>query len=483
MLKGTFTYPFFLLMKTIFLLLFSLIIGKISIAQNQDWQKGDKVDLSEILPLRPTNGKTLNQSFFEQKVNILVFADLKNVEGLLLIDDLILLQKNYPKIQFSLFDEGPINSNNKFWVKNFNQLFQPNFPVISDDSLVFKKLKVEQTPSVFVFKPNQSFIGKMQIEELPNMLEPFFAEFEDSTKTEVSLKPIFSSKNNFKTQYPFNQKLGCVSDSELVFSNWSDTSINQINIELGKILNLNIPEKVNRPFALYYADKELWFSDIGNHNIYKYSKNKTEKIFGNGKRETFRMQGKDPRAPLNFPMDLLIENNVLYTPLAGAHQIWEYYLNTENKGYYFAGDANYAAYFKDGFRYEASLRYPIDVEKIGNAYFFIDAGLNYIRQVETGYLSTPSFNVDLPIENPVAIAASDLYLFVLDGLSKKLYLVDLYTKKVELYLDFNDKKYLKKFQFPKDIVIKQNNLFVLIDRKKSIGKINLLNGNFSWIDY
>ena len=102
-------------MKTIFLLLFSLIIGKISIAQNQDWQKGDKIDLSEILPLRPTNGKTLNQSFFEQKVNILVFADLKNVEGLLLIDDLILLQKNYPKIQFSLFDEGPINSNNKFW--------------------------------------------------------------------------------------------------------------------------------------------------------------------------------------------------------------------------------------------------------------------------------------------------------------------------------------------------------------------------------
>ena len=62
-------------------------------------------------------------------------------------------------------------------------------------------------------------------------------------------------------------------------------------------------------------------------------------------------------------------------------------------------------------------------------------------------------------------------------------MVDLYTKKVELYLDFNDKKYLKKFQFPKDIVIKQNNLFVLIDRKKSIGKINLLNGNFSWIDY
>ena len=94
-------------MKTIFLLLFSLIIGQISIAQNQDWQKGDKVDLSEILPIKPTNGKTLNQSFFEQKVNILVFADLKNVEGLLLIDDLILLQKNYPKIQFSLFDEGP----------------------------------------------------------------------------------------------------------------------------------------------------------------------------------------------------------------------------------------------------------------------------------------------------------------------------------------------------------------------------------------
>ena len=80
-------------------------------------------------------------------------------------------------------------------IKFLDVLKDGKFLPPNEISAIFKKLKIEQTPSVFVFKPNQSFIGKMQIEELPNMLEPFFAEFEDSTKTEVSLKPIFSSKN------------------------------------------------------------------------------------------------------------------------------------------------------------------------------------------------------------------------------------------------------------------------------------------------
>jgi len=470
-------------MKTYLTFIFILFSSLFGFCQTKEWQTNEKVELSNLLPIKTTNGKAIDKSYFDKKINILVFADLKNVEGLLLIDDIINLQKENPKIQFTLFDEGVSVKNNAYYIKNFNQLYNPNFPVISDDSLVFKALNIEQSPSVFVFKPDYKFIGKMQIEELNSMLKPFLQDFKDSTKSELISDDLFKPKNKFKSNKPFFQKISSGSDSNLIISNWSDTSIFMVNYLSGKKYEIEIPEEVSKPFASYYYQNQIWFSDLATHNIYMSTGTKTSKILGNGERETFRMQGKDPRAPLNFPMDLLIENNVLYTTLAGSHQIWEYYLNTENKGYYFAGDANYASFFVDGYRYEASLRYPLDIEKVGNAFFFIDAGLNLIRQVEGGYLSTPSFNVDLPIENPVAITASDLFLFVLDGASKKLYMVDLYHKKVELFMDFELQKGVKNYQFPKDIAIKKNSLFILFDRKNELGKIDLTTGDFSWIKY
>lgn len=462
--------PFFI-MKNLLLLCFVWSFSlHLQGQQTAPFIKNDSV-LIELLPVnKGVNFKKVSPILFSEKLNILAFADIINVEGLIYINHLKDYQKKYPQIQFVLFHVGPNLPQTEFALKNFCNLYQPNFPVIYDsDSSYYKGLNVTGTPSIFVFEPTKKFIGQMQTDDLPNMLEPFLTQLTDSVHVENSTKEIHI-KNNFKNKKPHFSKFSAESDTIFWAVNQIEPELVKINLKQSKVTeNIKLHE-ITQPYAIAYFNDSLLVSDTYLHNIYNISIHRNTSIkLGNSTREKYRMQQKDFQDALNFPTQILVANNSIYSTLSGAYQIWEFPLNGSRQGFAFAGDAQQTGYFKDGFRYESSLKYPVDIEKIGNTFFFIDAKFNIIRKIERGYVSTPGFNAYLDLINPTAMVHNQMQIFILDGLTKKVWQIELFSGQAKEIINLNEQKGIKDFHFPTDIYYKYNELIILFDRSNYMG--------------
>lgn len=461
--KGNSFVPFFCFMKHLLIFCFAFL----SLIGFGQYHQGTRFSLDSLPTPTALNGKFKFKKTFKAKFNLWVLADLKSIEADIIFQDIQALQDSFPKLQVVLFDVGSPHPNQNALIKNWCNLNQPHFPVVVDeDSVLFKNLAIVNSPNLFVFNPNGLSLGTLHTEEMKTMLHPYLKQYLDTTAIKLSSKKVFKPNNKFFSNTPQYQDITVLNDTLFFVSERRNNKIHYIK-----------PNQVNRqtvlvdfePYAICNSDRGLLVSSIKNHNIYQSTKGFT-KILGDNVREPFRALEKDAYAPLNFPTDVFADEKSIYISTAGAHQIWDYTANNL-LGNAYAGNAHYAPFFEDGYRYDASLRYPADMVVVGKEQYFIDGGLNLIRRISGGYLSTPAYNYDLDLKYPTAITSDGVSLFVVDKVSKTIKTVNLESKKTKELLNFNNE--VAEHEFPVSITYTNDKLYILFDRKSEILEYDL----------
>lgn len=185
----------------------------------------------------------------------------------------------------------------------------------------------------------------------------------------------------------------------------------------------------------------LYVADTGNHLLRRVNlKTKTvETVAGTGNNERGNRMGPGTSIGLSSPWDLVIHERTLFIAMAGAHQIWQYNLDTGTVGPY-AGTG--AEGRRDGTLDTALFAQPSGLATDGKRLYVADSEISAIRAIDlTDGTVTTLAGGDLfdfgdangrgekaRFQHPLGVAVGERRLYIADTYNHKLRALDLRTR-------------------------------------------------------
>ncbi|MFQ3589438.1 MAG: thioredoxin-like domain-containing protein [Chloracidobacterium sp.] len=185
----------------------------------------------------------------------------------------------------------------------------------------------------------------------------------------------------------------------------------------------------------------LYVADTGNHLIRRVNlKSKAvETVAGTGKNERSSQMGPGLTIGLSSPWDLVIHGRTMFIAMAGAHQIWQYNLDTGMVGWYAGSGAEGR---RDGTLDTALFAQPSGLATDGKRLYVADSEISAIRAIDLadGNVTTLAggdlFDFgdangkgeNARFQHPLAVAVADRKLYVADTYNHKLRTIDLRTR-------------------------------------------------------
>ncbi len=185
----------------------------------------------------------------------------------------------------------------------------------------------------------------------------------------------------------------------------------------------------------------LYVADTGNHLLRRVNlTTKTvETVAGTGQNERRQQTGPGTGVGLSSPWDLAIHNRTLFIAMAGAHQIWQYNLDTGVVGPY-AGTG--AEGRKDGTLETAAFAQPSGLSTDGKRLYVADSEISAVRVIDlaTGQVTTLAggdlFDFgdangkgeNARFQHPLGVVVAGRKLYVADTYNHKLRTIDLRTR-------------------------------------------------------
>lgn len=208
----------------------------------------------------------------------------------------------------------------------------------------------------------------------------------------------------------------------------------------------------HHPQGLALAGDTLYVADPENHAVRALDLKigLVSTVAGTGRPGLSRSaKGLGPSVDLSSPWDLAIEDQNLYTAMAGLHQIWQMSLRS-GQVRPFAG--NGAEEIFDGSLSTAALAQPMGLSADGQRLYFVDAESSSVRYAElkpTGdvrsIVGTGLFDFgdkdgagdEVRLQHPQGLAQYQGHLYVADTYNNKIKMVDPTTRRATTFLGQN----------------------------------------------
>ncbi len=195
------------------------------------------------------------------------------------------------------------------------------------------------------------------------------------------------------------------------------------------------------PQGLALDGEFLYVADTGNHLIRRVNlkTKQVEIVAGTGNNERTDATGPGTTIGLSSPWDLVIHERTLFIAMAGAHQIWQYNLDTGTVGRYagLGGEGR-----RDGTRDTALFAQPAGLATDGKRLYVADSEISAIRMIDLadGNVTTLAggdlFDFgdvngkgeNARFQHPLGVAVAGRKLYVADSYNHKLRTIDLRTR-------------------------------------------------------
>ncbi len=185
----------------------------------------------------------------------------------------------------------------------------------------------------------------------------------------------------------------------------------------------------------------LYVADTGNHLIRRVNlkTKEVETVAGTGKNERGAQMGLGTSIGLSSPWDLAIHERTLFIAMAGAHQIWQYNLDTGTIGWY-AGAGGEGR--RDGAPEVALFAQPSGLATDGKRLYVADSEISAIRAIDLadGNVTTLAggdlFDFgdvngkgeNARFQHPLGVAVAERRLYVADSYNHKIRAIDLRSR-------------------------------------------------------
>ena len=356
--------------------------------------------------------------------------------------------------------------------------YNVNHPVVNDVELrVMSAFAVRAWPTLMFIDPEGKVIGKhegeFQLEAMERALEAMIDEFDTVGILDQSPVPFrYGADLQDDRTLVFPGKILAPNDGKLYVADSnnhriiiaSPEGIVQDVIGNGEsplaLESFALPEGIlnpigsewrydaplfDNPQGMALDGDELYVADAGMHTIQRVdlALRQVNVIAGTGEQSLIRHSGGDATSyPLNSPYDLVIDDNVMYIAMAGAHQLWQMDIR-ENTIEPFAGTGG--ENIVDGPRMEALLAQPYGLALDGNNLFFADSETSSIRVAKIGaggrvvtltgtglfaFGDRDGIGKAAMLQHPQDVAAAPAAIYIADTYNHRIKRMDLSTLRV-----------------------------------------------------
>ena len=283
--------------------------------------------------------------------------------------------------------------------------YNVHHPVVNDlDFDVWNRYGVRAWPTLMFIDPEGKVVGRHEgefsIDALDRVIQRMVDQYDNEGKLNRQLLP-FQQRAIDEAARPlsFPGKIEVDVDHERLFiadSNHHRLLITSLEGEVEAVIgNGDVDEfsleelgfdsgAFDNPQGMAVLGDTIYVADAGSHTIKQIDlvQQTVRTIAGTGEQSLIRHEGGPALdKPLNSPYDLGLRDGVLYTAMAGFHQLWAMDL-ADGTIAPFAGTG--AEAIKDGLRMESMLAQPYGLTVQGNNVFFADSETSAVRLAKIG---------------------------------------------------------------------------------------------------